>query len=172
MHQWQGTKYARPVANVFEPDWDAEQDRPPFTWRRSRVGRQAGAERLGASLFELPPGCSTFPLHVHHANEEMLLVVAGTPTLRTLEGERELAPGELVAFPAGDRGGHRIDNRSDAPVRVLMVSTMNAPEVNTYPDSGKVWVRDYPPGGEPGDEPSLDAVLRADATVHYLEGER
>lgn len=156
---------------MFDPDWDAEQDRPPFTWRRSRVGRQAGAEGLGASLFEVPPGSSTFPLHVHHANEEMLIVLAGTPTLRTLDGERVLKPGELVALPAGNRGGHRIDNRSDEPVRVLMISTMKAPEVNTYPDSGKVWVRDYAPGGEPGEEHSLDAVLRADATVHYLEGE-
>jgi uncharacterized cupin superfamily protein len=159
------------MANVFEPEWDAEQNRPPFTWRRSRVGRQAGAEDLGASLFEVPPGSSTFPLHVHHANEEMLIVLAGTPTLRTLEGDRELQPGELVAFPAGDRGGHRIDNRSDSPVRLLMVSTMNAPEVNTYPESGKVWVRDYAPGSEPGEEHVLDSVLRADATVHYLEGE-
>jgi hypothetical protein len=56
------------MANLFEPDFDAEQDEPPFTWRRARLGRQAGAEALGASLFELPPGASSFPLHVHHAN--------------------------------------------------------------------------------------------------------
>jgi uncharacterized cupin superfamily protein len=160
------------MANVFEPEWDAEQDEPPFTWRRSRIGRQAGAERLGASLFEVEPGSSTFPLHVHHANEEMLVVIAGRPTLRTLDGERELAPGEVVAFPAGRGGGHRIDNRSDEPARVLLVSTMNAPEVNEYPDSGKVWVRDYAPGGTPSSDEPLDKVLRADATLDMLEGER
>ena len=55
--------------NVFEPRFDAEQDEAPFTWRRARLGRQAGSEKLGASLFELPPGASSFPLHVHHANE-------------------------------------------------------------------------------------------------------
>jgi uncharacterized cupin superfamily protein len=160
------------MANVFEPDFDAEQDEPPFTWRRARLGRQAGARDLGASLFELPPGASSFPLHVHHANEEMVVVLAGRPTLRSIDSERELEPGELVACPAGRQGAHRLDNRTGEPVRFLVVSTMNAPEVNEYPDSGKIWVRDYAPGAVPDGSSELDTVVRADATVHYLDGER
>src|SRR3954449_2634848 len=160
------------MANVFEPDFDAEQDEPPFRWRRARLGRQAGAEALGAALFELPPGASSFPLHVHHANEEMIVVLAGRPTLRSLEGSRELEPGELVAGPAGRHGAHRVDNLSAEPVRFLVVSTMNAPEVNEYPDSGKIWVRDYAPGGVPPDSHELDAVVRDEPKVDYLDGER
>jgi uncharacterized cupin superfamily protein len=159
------------VANVYEPEWDAEQDKAPFTWRRSRVGRQSGAEKLGASLFEVPPGASTFPLHLHHANEELIVVVAGRPTLRTIDGERELAPGEVVACPTGRRGAHRLDNRSDEPVRVLIVSTMLAPDVNEYPDSGKVWARNYAPGAAPGDEP-VELIARPEDNLDYLEGER
>lgn len=160
------------MANVFDPDFDAEQDKPPFAWRRARLGRQAGSEELGASLFEVPPGASSFPLHAHYANEEMIVVLAGRPTMRSIDSERELEPGELVACPAGSRGAHRIDNRTDEPVRFLVVSTMRAPEVNTYPDTGKVWVRDFAPGREPGGDSELDSVLRADAEVDYLEGER
>src|SRR5438046_4298512 len=118
------------MANVLQPDFDAEQDEPPFTWRRARLGRQAGAEALGASLFELPPGASSFPLHVHHANEEMIVVLSGRPTLHTIDTERELEPGELVASPAGRRGAHRLDTHGSEPVRFLDVSTLNAPEVN------------------------------------------
>ena len=157
--------------NVFEPRFDAEQDRPPFTWRRARIGRQAEAEKLGASLFELPPGASSFPLHVHHANEELIVVLAGRPTLRALDGERELEPGEVVACPTGNGGAHRIDNRSDEPVRFLIVSTMIAPEVNTYPDSGKVWARDFAPGAD-GSADSLDVLARPDPELDYLDGER
>jgi uncharacterized cupin superfamily protein len=160
------------MANVFEPDFDAEQDKPPYTWRRARLGRQAGAEALGASLFELPPGASSFPLHVHHANEEMIVVLAGRPTLRSIDGERQLEPGELVACPAGRRGAHRIDNRGDEPARFLVVSTMNAPEVNEYPDSGKIWVRDYAPGAVPPDVHELDKVVPAEPEIDYLDGER
>jgi uncharacterized cupin superfamily protein len=159
------------VANVYDPNWDAEQDRPPFRWRRARVGRQVGARQLGASVFELAPGDSTFPLHVHHANEELIVVVAGRPTLRTLRGERELEPGEVVGCPAGRAGAHRLDNRSEESVRVMVVSTMCSPEINEYPDSGKVWLRDFAPGADAPEDP-LDLMLPTDVTIDdYMEGE-
>ncbi len=159
------------MANVFQPDWDAGQDKAPFTWRRARIARQAGGEKLGASLFELPPGASSFPLHVHHANEELMIVIAGGPTLRTLEGTRELSPGEVVAFPTGRRGAHRVDNRGDEPARVLIVSTMLAPELNEYPDSGKAWARTYAPGADPGPE-GVELIARPEENLDYLDGER
>jgi uncharacterized cupin superfamily protein len=158
------------AANLFDPDWDAEQDRPPFTWKRARIGRQAGAQQLGASLFELPPGASSFPLHVHYANEEMLIVLAGRPTLRTVDGERELAPGDVIAAPVGPGGAHRIDNRGDEPVRLLVVSTMNAPDVVDYPESNKLWARSYAPGSAPeGDQ--LDVLIEKGEQLDYLHGE-
>lgn len=136
-------------ANLFDPDWDAERDEPPYRWRRARLGRQAGSQGLGASLFEVPPGAETFPLHVHHANEELIIVVAGAPTLETLEGSRELVVGEVVACPAGRRGAHCLRNLANVPARVLVVSTMIAPEINEFPETGELWVRDYPPGSDP-----------------------
>jgi uncharacterized cupin superfamily protein len=137
------------VPNLHDPDWDQERDAPPFRWRRARLGRQAGSRDLGASLFEVPPGAATFPLHIHYANEELLLVLAGRPTLRTLEGDRELSEGEVVALPAGREGAHRVVNDTDEPVRVLLVSTMHAPDINEFPETGEYWVRDYVPGTDP-----------------------
>jgi uncharacterized cupin superfamily protein len=139
------------MANLYEPEWDAEADREPYRWKRSRLGLRAGARELGASLFEVPPGASTFPLHAHHNNEELLVVVAGRPTLRSLDGERELAEGEVVSCPMGRQGAHRLDNRTDQPVRVLIVSTMRAPDVNEFPDSGLLWARTFAPGLPAGD---------------------
>src|SRR3954469_8510070 len=92
------------MASIYEPEWDAERDEPPYRWRRARLGRQTGARALGVSLFELPPGAASFPLHVHYANEEMLVVVAGRPTLQTLSGSRELVAGEGGSWPAGRSG--------------------------------------------------------------------
>jgi uncharacterized cupin superfamily protein len=144
------------MANVYEPDWDAGRDEPPFRWRRARLGRQAGARDLGASLFELPPGAASFPLHAHYNNEEMIVVLAGSPSLTSADGEvRRLLPGELVACPAGREGAHRLDNHTDEPVRVLLVSTMRAPEINEMLEDGTFWVRDYAPGLTPED-PTLD----------------
>jgi uncharacterized cupin superfamily protein len=144
------------MPNLFDPDWDAERDEPPFRWRRARLGRQAGSQNLGASLFEIPPGAATFPLHAHFANEEMLVVLAGSLTLTGADGStRSLAGGEVVACPAGRSGAHRLDNHGSEPARVLIVSTMKAPEVNEMLEDGSYWVRDYAPGLTP-DNPALD----------------
>jgi uncharacterized cupin superfamily protein len=156
------------MPNVFEPDYDQDQERPGFTYRRAQVGRQAGGEQLGASVYELPPGQATFPYHHHSANEEMLIVLAGRPALRTPEGWRDLEEGEVVAFPAGERGAHQVANRSQDVVRLLMVSEMKAPEVNLYPDTGKVGAMTKPPGGRgAGDR----WEFRAEDRVDYWEGE-
>jgi uncharacterized cupin superfamily protein len=137
------------MPNLYEPEWEADRDAPPFRWQRARLGAQAGARDLGASLFEVPPGAATFPLHAHYNNEELLIVVAGRPTLTTLDGERELAPGEVVACPPGREGAHRLDNRTEEPVRVLVVSTMRAPEINEMFETSQFWLRDYVPGTPP-----------------------
>ena len=139
------------MPNVFDPEWDAERDADPFRWKRARLAKQAGARDLGASLFEVPPRGATFPLHAHFANEELLVVLSGRPTLRTRDGERVLEAGEVVAFPAGLEGAHRLENRSDDPVRLLIVSTMRAPEINAMLEDGRYWLRDYVPGTDPPD---------------------
>lgn len=149
------------MPNLYEPEWDAERDAEPFRWKRALLGKQAGARDLGASLFEVAPGGATFPLHAHFANEELLLVVSGRPTLTTQGGERQLGPGEVVAFPAGLEGAHRLDNRTGEPVRLLIVSTMRAPEINAMLEDGRFWLRDYVPGTPPP-EGAFDVWTRPD----------
>jgi uncharacterized cupin superfamily protein len=134
------------MANLFEPEFDESSEKPGFTWRRAGLGRHAGAERLGASLFELEPGQAAFPLHYHLANEELLIVIAGTPSLRTADGERSLERGEVVSFPRGEQGTHQVVNRGDQPVRILMISEMIAPEIVVRPESGKLSAFGRPPG--------------------------
>jgi uncharacterized cupin superfamily protein len=156
------------MPNVFHPEFNADQDRPGFTYRRAKLAQQAGAEQLGASLYEIPPGQATFPYHSHAANEELLIVLDGGPSLRTPDGWRELEKGEVVAFRVGEEGAHQIANRSDRPARLIVVSTMVAPEVNLYPDSGKLMAATRAPGA--AGQGLVEAYRRDDAT-DYWEGE-
>jgi uncharacterized cupin superfamily protein len=100
-----------------------------------------GAELLGGSLYELEPGDRLGPYHTHHANEEWVIVVRGRPTLRTSEGERELREGDVACFPRGKEGAHQVSNRTDEPIRVLMLSSLILPEIVEYLDSGKIGAR-------------------------------
>lgn len=155
-------------ANIFEPDFDADQERPGFSYRRAKLGWQAGAEKLGASLYEVPPGQATFPYHTHSANEEMLIVLEGRPSLRTPSGWRQLERGEVVAFQAGDEGAHQLANFSEQPVRVLVLSTMIAPDVNLYPDTNRLMAATRAPGGR-GE--GFQETYRRTEAGEYWEGE-
>lgn len=121
-------------ANIFTTEWERETG----SVRGARLGPRAGSGDLGCSVVELDPGGQLAPYHLHHANEELLIVLSGTPELRTPEGTRTLAPGEVVAFPTGADGAHRVRNASDEPCRYLMVSTMVFPEVAEQLDIGAV----------------------------------
>jgi uncharacterized cupin superfamily protein len=95
---------------------------------------------LGASVWELQPGGVNWH-HFHHGSEELLIVLRGRPTLRTNEGERVLAEGDVVTFPRGPEGAKEIRNDSDEVARVVIVSTNVVPDVSEYPDVGKIGMR-------------------------------
>src|SRR5438128_8391607 len=132
--------------SIFRPRWDTNRDEPPFRWRRARIGRQAGARALGASMYELPASAATFQLHAHHANEELIIVLAGRVLLTTSASERELEAGDVVSCPSGRAGAHRLDNRGDELACILICSTMVAPDVTELYEDAQLWVRYYPPG--------------------------
>ena len=70
-----------------------------------------------------------------------MLVVRGEPTLRMPEGEQVLKEGDVVVFRRGKEGAHQIINRTDSPVRVVMLSSMIAPDIVEYLDTGKIGSR-------------------------------
>jgi uncharacterized cupin superfamily protein len=105
------------------------------------VGKKIGGELIGATLYEVEPGNRMCPYHTHHANEEWLMVLRGQPTVRTPEGEQALDEGDVVCFRRGKEGAHLVSNRTESPIRVLMLSTLIAPDIVEYLDTAKVGAR-------------------------------
>jgi uncharacterized cupin superfamily protein len=97
---------------------------------------RASGRGLAAAVWELAPGADAIPYHFHHGTEEYLIVLAGTATLRTPEGERELAAGSVAYFPTGPEGAHTVLNRGTEPVRYVMVAAHATPDIVEYPDEG------------------------------------
>jgi uncharacterized cupin superfamily protein len=149
------------VFNVFGEDWETEVERPGGRFKDTPIGPRIGGERLGASLYELGPGERGWPYHWHHGNEELLIVLRGRPTLRAPDGERELESGDCVHFPRGPDGAHTVRNDRDEPARFLIFSTLIAPEMLTYPDSGKLGAR----------SPFGRGLFLEDTNVDYWAGE-
>jgi uncharacterized cupin superfamily protein len=151
--------------SITEPQFDEPREQPGFAARRARLGRQAGSEKLALSLWEIPPGQAAYPYHVHLAEEELIVVLEGAPSLRDPDGWRELAEGEVVSFPTGERGAHQVVNRTDEPVRFLAFSDQH-PDILLFPDSDKVGVFGRRPEGG-----GLYEVFRRGDSVDYFEGE-
>ena len=123
--------------NLHAPVFDADSQRERYRWRAASVGDAVGAEQIGARLYELGEGERTHPYHFHHAAEEWLLAVAGSPLLRTPDGEQVLRAGDVVCFPPGPGGAHQVTG----PGTVLIFSEQRALDTVEYPDSGKVELR-------------------------------
>jgi uncharacterized cupin superfamily protein len=147
---------------ALELEYD-ETDPEGYRAGMARFGPSLGAVKLGASVYELPPGQSICPYHYEYPEEEWLIVLGGRPTLRHPEGEDELEEGDVVCFPAGPEGAHKITNRTDSTTRVLMFSTKTDPAVAVYPDSDKI-------GIWTGNDDDHVIVPRS-ANVEYYEGE-
>lgn len=155
------------VPNIEDPDFEPREGAPPgFRAFRARVGYELDSERIGASVWKLPPGESAYPYHFHYSDEELVFVLSGRPTLRTPEGTRVLEVGEAVRFPLGEQGAHQISNPTDEEVRFLAVSTNGAPDIVVYPDSNKVSAAERRPDGS-----GLRAYFELDGQVDYWKGE-
>jgi uncharacterized cupin superfamily protein len=152
---------ARP--NVFDGDFPMERAEQGIRGRF--VAAPAGARELGGTVYELAPGAGGFNLHAHYGNEELFVVLRGTPTLRRADGEEQLSAGDVVAFPRGRGGLHSIANRSQEPALVLAVSTANSPDVVIYPEQDNVGVatrHPFAPLPADGDEGVIGLFRSAD----------
>jgi uncharacterized cupin superfamily protein len=139
---------------LHDDPWDQVDD--DLGIRVRWFGHAFGADKLGASLRELLPGAPGGSMHMHYGVEEMFFVLSGAPTVRTPDGEEQLSPGDVVYFPEGRDGLHTFSNPTDAPVRMLGISTKRFPDVVAYPERGVAWVatrhpeRAVPEGGDEG----------------------
>jgi uncharacterized cupin superfamily protein len=151
------------VVNLYGDDWDYDQWplHPDYEKKAFGVGPQLGGEKIGATLYELPPGMNSFPYHWHRGVEEMLIVLEGRPTLRTPEGEQRLERGDVVSFPTAPEGAHKIRNDTDEPVRYLMLSNRVELDVVHYTDSDKVGIRSR----------DFSLMVRPESGVDYMDGE-
>ena len=136
--------------NLFSDRWDGDDE----AGTRHRVFWRPDDARMGATLYELAPRTPESRMHMHFGAEEMFFVLSGRPLFRNLQGEEQLAPGEVVFCPEGRAGAHTFSNPTDEPVELLAISAGSFPDVVAYPEHHYAWVAtrdpDLPPDGDPG----------------------
>jgi len=162
------------IVNTADLPWEKDDikgrggDR--FAYRRKAVSKPAGGEKLGCSLYRVPPGKRAFPAHKHHGNEEAIYILAGEGSLRRGEARHQVAVGDYIALPAGGPE-HQLENTGATDLEYLCLSTMIHPEVVEYPDSGKFGIlTGSAPGGDRAKR-TLYAFYKLEGAVDYYEDE-
>jgi uncharacterized cupin superfamily protein len=135
-------------------------DPPPFgSSEMAEIGWLLGARKLSYASGRMRRGDHYCPYHWHTAEEELFVVMTGTPTLRTPRGTFALRPGDVVAFPANAGGAHRIWNDAEQDADVLMIASADPGDVCYYPDSKKFVVE------------ATGTLVRDHPQLDYFEGE-
>jgi uncharacterized cupin superfamily protein len=149
--------------NIFNAEYQHDDDDPEgYACGYVKLAPAIGGRTLAGTIYELPPQNSNCPYH-YESDEEWLLVLDGKLTVRHPDGEDELAAGDLVCFPAGPDGAHKLTNRGTDTVRMLIISTANMPAVAVYPDSDKIGV--FTEGRRD------NVMVRRSSDVDYWDGE-
>lgn len=120
------------------------------------------AKNTLVSVYEIPPGKSAYPYHFHHNNEETFYIISGSGVLKTPEGERVVSAGELVFFPTGEQGAHKLTNSSESENLVYLdFDVIHEVDITEYPDSGKIGIWGM----------GINELYPRSANVDYYEGE-
>lgn len=157
---------------VKSDNLDGRQQAPggQFEARIKDLSDHVPLEKLGFRQYAVPPGRTAWPYHSHTANEEAIFVVEGRGILRVAGDEIEVTSGDFLGFPADPGVPHQLINEADRDLVYLCVSTMEEPDVTTYPDSNKVGVlAGEPPGGDSENRTFEEYFNPADATDYWDE---
>lgn len=139
---------------------------PLYDAQFARLAAGTAAQKLGASISILEPGKRACPYHLHNAQEEMFVVLAGIGTLRVAGEMLPIRCGDVIFIPAGAEYPHQIINTSDRPLKFLSISTLEVPEICEYPDSKK-----YAAYASEQDISRFDALQRIAPNLDYWDGE-
>jgi uncharacterized cupin superfamily protein len=153
------------AAGLYEPfsvddvPWEEYAKGDRFGLRFRQLGEYGGCSHVGVCMEELAPGKQTNPAHYHMLEEEHLLILEGSATLRLGDQSFALSTGDYACFPAGQKAGHTLLNQTDRPCRYLIIGERNPNDVIIYTDSDRVSVRLTGEG------------YRKSATMDYWDGE-
>ncbi|MGW8394182.1 cupin domain-containing protein [Pseudoduganella sp. HUAS MS19] len=119
-----------------------ETSMPGVVNREEWISEPGGLTQFGVFIHLLMPGTRSSIKHWHLSEDELMYVLDGEVTVVEGSVESTLGPGDAATFPLGSPVGHYLLNRSQSPVRCMIVGTRAPTDRITYPDHDRVLHRD------------------------------
>jgi uncharacterized cupin superfamily protein len=154
------------IRNVNEVPYSHFIREPLYESHRAKLSQDTVAKKLGTSFDILAPGKRVCPYHLHHAQEELFVVLEGSGTLRVAGEMLPIKAGDVIFIPPGPEYPHQIINTSASPLKYLSISTLEEPEICEYPDSGKFMAEGSMDRTEP-----FEMIAQLGQNTDYWDGE-
>ena len=139
-----------------------KSDHVGYEYYRRKFIPIGGAGNTLVSVYEIPPGKAAYPYHYHHKNEETFYIISGEGILKTPDGERKVKTGELLFFPTGQAGAHKLTNSSETENLVYIdFDVVHDVDVTVYPDSDKIGIWGH----------GINQLFNRSSHVDYYSGE-
>jgi uncharacterized cupin superfamily protein len=161
-----------PVVNLADVELSDWTHGEKFSARIGSFAKVMGLEKLGCMMTVVAPGKTAFPYHVHHANDELFVILQGSGEYRFGNKTYPVKAGDVVSAPAGGPDlAHQIINTGSEEMRYLGISTTIWPEAVEYPESNKfaIWSRPHPSGDRA--KLGLRFIGRREMSINYWDGE-
>lgn len=164
------TETYNPVVRV--PEMELERNAGPgwFESFDGYVGDILQLTRLGCAYTEVAPGKTACPYHVHHVEDEMLVILSGEGDYRFGGKTYKVKAGDVLGAPVGGpEYAHQLINTGTETLKYLVVSSKSDIEVCEYPDSGKFLVSSRVAHGTTARR--LRVIGREEHSLNYYDGE-
>ncbi|RDE09243.1 cupin domain-containing protein [Pelagibacterium lacus] len=159
-----------PVLRLSDAALDRNADRGWFESYDAYVGNILQLTRLGCSYTEVAPGKTACPHHVHHGEDEMLVILSGEGDYRFGDKTYKVRGGDVLGAPVGGPAyAHQLINTGTETLKYLVFSSKADIDVCEYPDSGKFMVSSRPVQGTARHR--LRYIGREETSLDYLDGE-
>ena len=112
-----------------------------------KLGDAARLTQFGVNLLTLGPGTWSSQRHWHTHDDEFVYVLEGEVVMVTDAGDETMRPGDCAGFKGGARDGHCFQNRSGAPVKLLVIGSRSEDDAGEYSDIDMKFLSDREGGG-------------------------
>lgn len=164
------TEPYNPVLRVSEAELERNADQGWFESDDAYVGEILKLTRLGCAYTEVAPGKTACPYHVHHAEDEMFVILAGEGEYRFGGVIYGVRAGDVLGAPIGGAEyAHQLINTGTETLKYLVISSKADVDVCEYPDSRKFSVSSRPVPGTA--RRRLRYIGREETSLDYLDGE-
>ncbi|MFZ5792545.1 MAG: cupin domain-containing protein [Pseudomonadota bacterium] len=128
------------IINIAELPWRRCSRSERITIEFKDPARHLGSTVSGFRIERLAPGKQASPLHRHHLQEELFLILGGVGVLRHGDREVPVGPGDFIVYPPGERAPHTFVNNGSEPLEFIATGNRVSYEVCEYPEDGTVYV--------------------------------